>query len=62
MFAVKLGGAVGIARNMLKACSSSSLCSDRSLRSRPELAVANSIEQGFWMPIRHRHPLLFCDG
>ena len=29
--------------------------SDRSLRSRPELAPANSVKQGFRMPIRHRH-------
>jgi len=49
---------------MLKACSSSSLRSDRSptvpVGSRPELAVTNSVEQGSVIPIRHRHPRYRC--
>jgi hypothetical protein len=52
----KNGGAGGIAKNMLKACFSSSLRSDRSLRSRPKSAAADFVEQGFRMPIRLRHP------
>jgi hypothetical protein len=41
---------------------SSSLRSDRSLRSRPKSAVADFVEQGFRMPLRLRHPLLFGVG